>query len=40
MSIERQVWVHVEELGELGMELELQNSPWKLDIHNFVLRMV
>ena len=40
MSFERQVWVHVEQLGELGMELELQNSPWRLDIHNIVLRMV
>ena len=40
MSFERQVWVHVEQLGELGMELELKNSPWRLDIHNFVLRMV
>ena len=40
MSFERQVGVHVEQLGELGMELEVQNSPGRLDIRNVVLTMV
>ena len=40
MSFERQVGVHVEQLGELGMELEVQNSPGTLDIRNVVLTMV